>query len=59
MHGTEERYRDETERNQERGAPRRADEQAAPEPERPTTPQEDAGQSIPELEEPPQAEGDA
>ena len=39
-------------------APKRVDNQDAPEPERPTTPLEDAGQSIQDLREPPQAEGD-
>ena len=37
--------------------PRRAAEQTSPEPERLTTPQEDAGQDISQLENPPQAEG--
>lgn len=39
-------------------APKHADEQDAPEPVRPTTPQEDAGQDIAQLDDPPQAEGD-
>lgn len=38
-------------------SPRRSDLQDVPEQERPVTPAEEAGQSIPELEEPPQAEG--
>jgi hypothetical protein len=37
--------------------PRRAADQASPEPERVTTPQEDADQDISQLENPPQAEG--
>ena len=37
--------------------PRRAVEQNAPEPERPTTPAEDAEQDISQLENPPQTEG--
>jgi hypothetical protein len=37
--------------------PTRADEQEYPEPERLTTPDEEAGQDIAELAEPPQAEG--
>jgi hypothetical protein len=39
-------------------SPRSADEQDAPEPERLTTPQEEAGQDIAGLDDPPQAEGD-
>jgi hypothetical protein len=39
-------------------SPKRADQQDTPEPERPTTPAEDAGQAIQDLDEPPQAEGD-
>jgi hypothetical protein len=38
--------------------PRSASEQDQPEPERPVTPQEEAAESIQELEDPPQAEGD-
>lgn len=38
-------------------SPKKADEQASPEPERLVTPQERAGQDIEELENPPQAEG--
>lgn len=38
-------------------SPRRADQQDQPEPERPVRPDEEAGQSIEELDEPPQAEG--
>ena len=37
--------------------PRRAADQTSPEPERLTTPAEDAGQDISQLENPPQAEG--
>lgn len=39
-------------------SPIRSDDQEYPAPERPTTPEEDAGQSIQELDDPPQAEGD-
>lgn len=39
-------------------SPLTADEQEYPEPERPLNPQEEAGQSIQELKDPPQAEGD-
>ena len=39
------------------GTPRRAADQTSPEPERQTTPQEDAAQDIGQLENPPQAEG--
>jgi hypothetical protein len=39
-------------------APLSADEQDAPEPERPRTPQEEAGESLQEMDDPPQAEGD-
>ena len=39
------------------GTPRRAAEQTEPEPERITTPAEDADQDISQLENPPQAEG--
>jgi hypothetical protein len=39
-------------------APKTADEQDSPEPERLTNPQEDAGQDIAALGDPPQAEGD-
>ena len=39
-------------------APKNVEEQDAPEPERLITPQEEAGQDIAELEDPPQAEGD-
>jgi hypothetical protein len=39
-------------------APKTADEQDSPEPERLTNPQEDAGQDIADLDDPPQAEGD-
>ena len=42
----------------EQKSPRRADEQDAPEPERLTTPQEEADQDIAQLDDPPQAEGD-
>jgi hypothetical protein len=35
-----------------------ADRQERPPPERPTTPQEDAGQDLAQLDDPPQAEGD-
>ena len=38
-------------------SPRRAADQTSPEPERVTTPAEDAGQDISQLENPPQAEG--
>ena len=38
-------------------SPRVADEQDAPEPERPTTPLEDAEQDIASMDDPPQAEG--
>jgi hypothetical protein len=38
-------------------SPRTADEQDQPEPERPTTPQEDAGMDLQQMEQPPQAEG--
>ena len=38
-------------------SPKRAAQQNKPEPERPVRPDEDAGVSIPELENPPQAEG--
>ena len=38
-------------------SPKTADEQDAPQPERMVTPQEEAGQDIAELEDPPQAEG--
>lgn len=41
----------------EKRTPRHAVDQDAPEPERPTTPQEDAEQDIAHLENPPQAEG--
>lgn len=41
----------------EKRTPRRAAEQDAPEPERPTTLQEDAEQDVAHLENPPQAEG--
>lgn len=40
-----------------RKAPRHADEQAAPEPERLVTPQEEAGVNLSAMENPPQAEG--
>ena len=39
-------------------SPKRAAEQDHPEPERPLNAQEEAGQSIQELDDPPQAEGD-
>ena len=59
--GKRERPRKETGGDGDRKAhpvsPLHADEQDAPEPERPTRPDEEAGQSIGELEEPPQAEG--
>lgn len=38
--------------------PRSADQQAAPEPERPVRPDEEAEESVDQLEDPPQAEGD-
>ena len=38
-------------------SPRTAAEQEQPEPERPTTPQEDAGMDLQQMEQPPQAEG--
>ena len=38
-------------------SPRTAAEQDAPEPERPTTPDEEAGMDLAEMEQPPQAEG--
>jgi hypothetical protein len=38
-------------------SPKTAEEQDSPQPERMVTPQEEAGQSIQELENPPQAEG--
>ncbi len=41
----------------ERKSPRTAEEQDAPQPERMVTPQEEAGQDIEQLEDPPQAEG--
>lgn len=37
--------------------PRRSNEQSSPEPERLTTPEEEAGEDVAELEDPPQAEG--
>jgi hypothetical protein len=48
---------DERKRDQNK-TPRPTDEQSSPEPERLSTPQEDAGQSLEELRDPPQAEGD-
>jgi hypothetical protein len=39
-------------------SPRTAEEQTWPEPERLVTPQEEAGQSLQDLADPPQAEGD-
>jgi hypothetical protein len=39
-------------------SPIRSDEQEFPAPERPINPDEEAGQSIQELDDPPQAEGD-
>lgn len=42
----------------EKRSPQRAEEQDEPKPERPMNPQEEAGQSIQELDDPPQAEGD-
>lgn len=44
-------------RDPEQRTPRRSVEQKAPEPERPTTPQEDQAGAIEHLENPPQAEG--
>lgn len=38
-------------------SPQTADEQDAPQPERLVTPQEEAGQNLAELDDPPQAEG--
>ena len=38
--------------------PKRADEQDQPEPERPLNAQEEAGESLQEMDDPPQAEGD-
>lgn len=42
----------------ERKAPKTAEEQDAPEPERPRKPVEEAGQAPHQVEDPPQAEGD-
>jgi len=39
-------------------SPRTSREQKSPVPERPTTPQEDAGKSLQEMDDPPRAEGD-
>ena len=44
-------------RDADQRTPRRAAEQTSPEPERLTTPQEDADQDISQLENPPQSEG--
>jgi hypothetical protein len=44
--------------DREKKSPRTVEEQDAPAPVRPTTPQEDAGQDIASLDDPPQAEGD-
>jgi hypothetical protein len=51
--------RDEEERQHdpEKRPPHRAIEQDAPEPERPTTPDEDSAEDIAQLENPPQTEG--
>ena len=43
--------------NEHRKSPLTAEEQDYPEPERLVTPEEEAGQDIAELEDPPQAEG--
>lgn len=44
--------------DQEKGkSPLSADEQESPQPERLVTPQEEAGQDVAELDDPPQAEG--
>lgn len=45
-------------REAEAKSPKTAKEQDAPEPERPITPDEEAGQDIEELDDPPQAEGE-
>jgi hypothetical protein len=48
-------------RDREQGpekSPRYSDEQDAPEPERPVTPQEEAGQDLAGMDDPPQAEWD-
>jgi hypothetical protein len=42
----------------EERTPRPSDQQESPKPERLVTPQEEAGQSLQELPDPPQAEGD-
>lgn len=42
---------------EQRTSPKRTGEQASPQPERLVTPQEEAGQELEELENPPQAEG--
>jgi hypothetical protein len=44
-------------RDPDKRTPRRAVEQDVPEPERPTTPQEDAESDVAHLENPPQSEG--
>lgn len=41
----------------QRTSPKRSEEQESPEPERLVTPQEEAGENLEELENPPQAEG--
>ena len=45
-------------RDDHRKSPQRSEDQEYPEPERPLNTQEEAGQSIQELRDPPQAEGD-
>lgn len=43
--------------NDHEKSPKSVEEQDAPEPERPTTPDEEAGMDLAEMEDPPQAEG--
>lgn len=55
----QERERDQQRgRDQEAHGPRRAEEQDGTAPERPIRPDEEVGESIDQLEEPPQAEGE-
>ena len=42
---------------QHQKSPLTADEQDSPQPERPTTPEEDAGMDLAQMDQPPQAEG--
>lgn len=44
-------------KNEQHKSPKSADQQDSPQPERLVTPQEEAGQDLKELDDPPQAEG--